>query len=145
MEQNVIEKIMSFHNVMIDSSIINSDQIRKLVESLVYVIDNNIEGDVVEFGCYVGESSKYLRKTLDTINSEKQLFVYDSFEGLPPLSKYEEGTGWKPSTLKTTQEVLINNFESNGLVPPLITKGWFKDVPEENLPDKISFAFLDKF
>ena len=143
MEQNVIEKIMSFHNVMIDSSIINSDQIRKLVESLVYVIDNNIEGDVVEFGCYVGESSKYLRKTLDTINSEKQLFVYDSFEGLPPLSKYEEGTGWRPSTLKTTQEVLINNFERNGLVPPRITKGWFKDVPEENLPDKISFAFLD--
>lgn len=143
MEQNVVQKIMSFHNVMIDSSIINSDQVRKLVESLVYVINNNIEGDVVEFGCYVGESSKYLRKTLDVLNSEKQLFVYDSFEGLPPLSKYEEGTGWRPSTLKTTQEVLINNFERNGLVPPRITKGWFKDVSEENLPDKISFAFLD--
>jgi O-methyltransferase len=143
MDKNVVNQIMSFHNEMVDSSIINSNQIQKLVESLVEVVQNNIEGDVVEFGCYVGESSKYLRKSLDILGSDKLLYVYDSFEGLPPLSEYEKGTGWRPFTLKTTEQVLVNNFQKNGLVPPLITKGWFKDVPEDKLPNKIAFAFLD--
>jgi len=128
---------------MVDSSIINSNQVQKLVESLVRVIENKIEGDVVEFGCYVGESSKYLRKTLDTLNSDKKLYVYDSFEGLPPLSQYEENTGWRPYTLKTSQDVLIENFQNNNLEIPIITKGWFKDVELSKIPDKISFAFLD--
>jgi O-methyltransferase len=143
MDKNVVNQIMSFHNEMVDSSIINSNQIQKLVESLVEVVQNNIEGDVVEFGCYVGESSKYLRKSLDILGSDKLLYVYDSFEGLPPLSEYEKGTEWRPFTLKTTEQVLVNNFQKNGLVPPLITKGWFKDVPEDKLPNKIAFAFLD--
>lgn len=143
MDNNVVSKIMSFHNNMVDSSIINSNQVQKLVESLVRVIENKIEGDVVEFGCYVGESSKYLRKTLDTLNSDKKLYVYDSFEGLPPLSQYEENTGWRPYTLKTSQDVLIENFQNNNLEIPIITKGWFKDVELSKIPDKISFAFLD--
>lgn len=134
---------MSFDNNMVDSSIINSNQVEKLVESLVQVIENDVEGDVVEFGCYVGESSKYLRKTLETLNSTKKLYVYDSFEGLPPLSKYEENTGWRPYTLKTSQDVLIKNFQDNNLELPIITKGWFKDVDTKDIPEKISFAFLD--
>jgi hypothetical protein len=38
-------------------------------------INQNIDGDVVEFGCYVGESSKYLMKTLLETNSSKKLYV----------------------------------------------------------------------
>jgi len=139
----MINKIISFNNNRIDSSIINSDQIKNLVFYLLDTIDNNIEGDIVEFGCYVGESSKYLMKTLLETNSNKKLFVYDSFEGLPPLSKWEEGTGWRSGTLKSTEEILISNFENNNLPIPVIHKDWFKDVPEEKIPEKISFAFLD--
>jgi len=139
----MVEKILSFENNQIDSSIINSEQIKKLIEFLLKSIEENVEGDVVEFGCYVGESSKYLMKTLVETNSNKKLFVYDSFEGLPDLSEWEKNTGWRPGTLKTSEEVLISNFKQNNLPLPIIHKDWFKNVPEYKVPEKISFAFLD--
>ena len=138
-----IENIINFSNIKIDSSIINSNQIENLVKYLIDSIEDNVEGDVVEFGCYVGESSKYLMKTLITTNSTKKLYVYDSFEGLPELSKWEEGTGWRAGTLKSTEEILISNFTQNNLPLPIIHKDWFKNVPQNKLPEKISFAFLD--
>jgi O-methyltransferase len=110
---------------------------------LLDTIENNIDGDVVELGCYVGESSKYLMKTLIETNSNKKLYVYDSFEGLPDLSKWEINTGWRPRTLVTSEDVLTSNFIENNLPTPIITKGWFCDIPENRLPEKISFAFLD--
>ena len=137
----MIETILKFDNHVVEYGMNNVSQIEKLVESLLTVIDNNIEGDVVEFGCYVGESSKYLMKTLVETNSNKKLFVYDSFEGLPELSKWEENTGWTPGTLKTTEEVLISNFTKNNLPIPFIHKDWFKNVPHYKIPQKISFAF----
>jgi O-methyltransferase len=141
--ENILNKIMNFHNKQVDSSIINGEQIKKLVEYLLDTIDNNIDGDVVELGCYVGESSKYLMKTLVETNSNKKLYVYDSFEGLPDLSKWEINTGWKPRTLVTSEDILTSNFIENNLPTPIITKGWFYDIPENKLPEKISFAFLD--
>jgi O-methyltransferase len=138
-----LNNIINFPNIKIEPSIINEDQIENLVFYLLDSIDNNIEGDVVEFGCYVGESSKYLTKTLIELESEKKLYVYDSFEGLPPLSKWEENSGWRAGTLKSSEEVLISNFEQNNLPLPIIHKDWFKNVPEDKIPEKISFAFLD--
>jgi len=140
---NYLNKIMTFHNKQVDSSIIDVNQVRKLVEYLLDTIENKIEGDVVELGCYVGESSKYLMNTLVETNSDKKLYVYDSFEGLPDLSKWEMNTGWRPRTLVTSQDVLTDNFIQNNLPTPIITKGWFRDIPEDKLPEKISFAFLD--
>jgi O-methyltransferase len=140
---SLLQEIRGFNNTKVDPTIINNEQLDQIVIHALDVIERGIEGDVVEFGCYVGESSKYLRKTLDVTKSNKDLYVYDSFEGLPPLSKHEEGMGWRPGTLNTTEEVLIKNFRDNGLKPPYTCKGWFKDVPDYRVPDKICFAFLD--
>jgi O-methyltransferase len=139
----VLNKILNFPNKKIDPSIINDEQIKNLVTFLIKSIEEGVDGDVVEFGCYVGESSKYLIKTLIEMGSEKILYVYDSFEGLPPLSKWEENSGWKAGTLKSTEEILSSNFIQNDLPIPIIHKDWFKDVPEDKIPEKISFAFLD--
>lgn len=140
---DLLKIIRGFKNNKVDPTIINDDQLDYLVSYLLDAIKNGIHGDVVEFGCYVGESSKYLRKTLVETESSKKLYVYDSFDGLPPLGEHEKGMGWTPGTLKTTEEILINNFKDNDLEPPIITKGWFKDIQPENIPNKICFAFLD--
>ena len=139
----MLETILNFENKKIDHGMNTPDQVNNLVKTLYSLIENNVEGDVVELGCYVGESSKYLMKTLLETNSKKNLFVYDSFEGLPDLSKWEENTGWRPRTLNTTEEVLIQNFRENKLPLPIIHKDWFKNIPEYKIPDKICFAFLD--
>ena len=138
-----IEKILNFNNNKIEWGMHNNEQIEKLVECLFRIINSDLDGDIVEFGCYVGESSKYLMKTLLETNSNKKLYVYDSFEGLPDLSKWEENSGWRPRTLKTTEDILIQNFEQNSLPIPIIHKDWFKDIPDYKIPEKICFAFLD--
>lgn len=138
-----ISDILGFNNKQVDGSIINSEQIKNLVNYLLETIENEVDGDVVEFGCYVGESSKYLMKCIEMTESDKKLFVYDSFDGLPELSKWEENSGWRPGTLKSTEEILIKNFEQNNITVPIIHKDWFKNVPEDKIPEKISFAFLD--
>ena len=139
----LINKIRTFRNSKVDASIISEDQLDYLVLYALDAVEKGIEGDFVEFGCYVGESSKYLRKTLDETKSNKDLYVYDSFEGLPPLSKWEENTGWRAGTLNVSEEILIKNFRDNNLKPPYTNKGWFKDIPDYRIPDKIAFAFLD--
>lgn len=139
----MINKILGFDNKQVDPIIINFNQITNLVKYLYNSIEDNIEGDIVELGCYVGESSKYLMKTLVETKSTKKLYVYDSFEGLPNLSKWEENSGWVSGTLKTSQDVLIENFNQNNLPIPNIHKDWFKNIPSNKLPEKISFAFLD--
>lgn len=138
---NKIDAILGQQDIPVDAGMINNEQKRELIQALCGVLDEEVEGDVVELGCYVGESSKYLRRTLNAYTSDKQLYVYDSFEGLPPLHECEKDCGWRAGTLKTTKEVLIKNFIVNQLAPPIITKGWFKDITR--LPDKICFAFLD--
>jgi hypothetical protein len=82
-------------------------------------------------------------KTILETNSNKKLYVYDSFEGLPDLSDWEINSGWKPGTLNTTEEVLIRNFKQNNLPIPIIHKDWFKNIPDYKIPEKICFAFLD--
>lgn len=140
---NTADILLKRPNTCVDASIISREQIRVIISLLESTISQNITGDVVEFGCFVGESSKYLRMMLDYKLSNKTLYVYDSFEGLPELSDYERNTGWRAGTLKTSQDILLQNFEQNGLRPPIITKGWFKDVPDSSIPNKISFGFLD--
>lgn len=142
-DSKIADLLLNRPNNTVDGSIISREQIRVLLSVLDSVLQKNIPGDVVEFGCYVGESSKYLRMMLDYYRSDKNLYVYDSFEGLPPLSKYEENTGWRAGTLKTSEDILLSNFYNNGLRPPVVTKGWFKDISDSNIPDCISFAFLD--
>lgn len=138
-----MEEILKFNNIKIDSSIINEEQISFLVKVLSNTINESIDGDVVELGCYVGESSKLLMRTLEYYGSDKKLYVYDSFEGLPELSEWEKQSGWRPGTLKSTEEILISNFVQNNLPVPIIHKGWFNEIPNEKIPEKISFAFLD--
>jgi len=140
---SIIESILNFENNKIEAGMNTPEQVEQLVINLHKVIDNNLDGDVVEFGCFVGESSKYLMKTLVETKVNKNLYVYDSFEGLPDLSKWEENTGWRPRTLKTSEEILIQNFKQNNLPIPIIHKDWFKNVPDYKIPEKICFAFLD--
>ena len=130
-------------NNQIDGSIVSQDQIRIIISVLENILIQKKDGDIVEFGCYAGESSKYIRMMMDHHLSDKKLYVYDSFEGLPPLSSYEENTGWRAGTLKTSEDILLSNFYKNGLKPPIVTKGWFNKLQAHQIPDKICFAFLD--
>ena len=128
-----------------------SDQMNKkrltiILRQLEAALAVDIEGDIVEFGCFSGTTSLFIRRLLDLKLSNRQFHVYDSFKGLPDKTIKDAsvaGSNFKAGELKTSKKELINNFKRASLKPPIIHKGWFNEVKAKELPNNIVFAFLD--
>lgn len=62
-------------------------RIFSLCEAVQYVVDNNIEGDVVECGVWKGGSMMAVAETLlGAGDSRRNLYLFDTFEGMAPPS-----------------------------------------------------------
>lgn len=123
---------------------VDSGEIAVIMRELKGVINRGIDGDVVEFGCYVGTTSVYIATMLEY--TSKKFYVYDSFEGLPEKSSKDIsplGEQFKPGELCATKKQFIRNLIQAGAPLPIIKKGWFSDLTSNDVPDKIAFAFLD--
>jgi len=124
---------------------ISEGEIRTIVRELSSVIGNKIDGDVVEFGCYLGTTSIHISKQLG-IHSLRKFYVYDSFEGLPDKSDKDQsalGVNFKAGELLATKKQFIRNLNAAKVRLPIIKKGWFNELAGDDIPDKICFAFLD--
>ncbi|MDO5452065.1 MAG: TylF/MycF/NovP-related O-methyltransferase [Candidatus Saccharibacteria bacterium] len=106
-----------------------------------------IEGDVVEFGCYRGDTSLLFQEILRTEAPKKRLWLYDSFEGLPEKTTEDvsvAGDKFRKGELAATKKGVIDKFRHAGLRVPIIKKGYFEDLDaEKDVPEKICFGFLD--
>lgn len=123
---------------------VTTDEITIIMRELEKVLANNVPGDIVEFGCYVGTTSVFLAKRLQTTN--RQLYLYDSFEGLPDKTSKDHspaGEQFKTGELHAAKKTLIKNLRQANVPMPIIKKGWFSDVSPEEVPKTIAFAFLD--
>lgn len=119
----------------------DTDRIIELAKSVL-----NVEGDYVEFGCYKGDTSLLLADIVFSGPSRARLFIYDSFEGLPEKGEADKsvlGVAFRGGELAVTKREVKERFLRAGLPVPVIKKGWFKDLTEADLPEKIAFAFLD--
>lgn len=123
---------------------VNINEIEIILRELSKVIDSGIEGDVVEFGCYVGTTTVFLSNRLSTTGNK--LYVYDSFDGLPEKTREDAspiGAQFSAGQLKATKKQLIKNLQHAHVPMPIIKKAWFSDLKPDDIPDKIAFAFLD--
>lgn len=104
-------------------------------------------GDLVELGCYQGDTSLLLAELISGLRGEKRLWIYDSFEGLPEKTTNDfsvAGAAFKKGELFVTKREVKARFLRANLPVPVIKKGWFEDLdPEKDLPKQICFAFLD--
>lgn len=103
-----------------------------------------IPGDFVELGCYKGDTSLMLTEVIK--DSDKKLYIYDSFEGLPEKSTEDKsvlGENFVAGALLVSKREVKERFLRAGLKVPVIKKAWFFELDFKDLPDKISFAFLD--
>ena len=107
---------------------------------------SQLDGDVVEFGCYAGDTSVLLAQALQA-SPQKWLWLYDSFAGLPEKTANDHSAnGWrfKAGALKADASTVQHKFRKYRLPEPVIKQAWFQDLhPDEDLPSKICFALLD--
>lgn len=132
-----------------------------LLQELTKTLTHNIPGDVVEFGCYKADTSVLYQKLLESMGhggsilsenqanqtSQKILWLYDSFEGLPAKTREDNsaaGDAFQAGELLVTKREVIEKFKKMGLKLPKIKKAFFDDLDIiYDIPEKISYAFLD--
>ena len=149
---------MSWKNDQVSEG--ETQKIMELAESCL-----KVPGDFVEMGCYRGDTSLLLAELLveksggklwktgvkevekdESGKEAKRLWIYDSFEGLPEKGTQDKsvlGALFRGGELAVTKREVKLRFLKAGLPVPVIKKAWFKDLMEEDLPEQISFAFLD--
>ncbi len=125
----------------------NNDQVSKTETDKILEVARGcltVPGDFVELGCYKGDTSLLLAEILK--GTGKQLYIYDSFEGLPEKTAADEsvaGKDFKGGELFVTKREVKERFLRANLPVPIIKKAWFNELTDADLPEKIAFAFLD--
>jgi O-methyltransferase len=124
-----------------------NDQVSEIeTEKIIELARNQLscQGDFVELGCYKGDTSLLLAEVLK--GTEKKLWIYDSFEGLPEKSEADEsalGMNFKGGELYVTKREVKERFLRAGLPVPVIKKAWFSELTGKDLPEEVALAFLD--
>jgi hypothetical protein len=108
----------------------------------------NVDGDVLEVGCYLGGTAALSRHFLDGIGSTKTYMVVDTFEGFVPDQ-------WAQDEAAGTSADLARHFSSNsveltrwvlnrhGASEVKISPGDITKMPDESLPSHLSACLLD--
>jgi O-methyltransferase len=127
---------------------VTRERLGAVLRELERVLQQKTPGDIVEFGCYIGTTSLFLRRLLDEYeqSSHRELHVYDSFAGLPEKSAQDSspaGEQFKAGALNVGKKQLLREFQKANLAPPIVHKGWFKELSAKDVPKHIAFAFLD--
>ncbi len=108
------------------------------------IVKRGISGDFVECGvCNGGSAAAFAIAFKQT---QKKIWLYDSFEGLPQSGEKDgveasKHTGQCVGSISKVQECMM----LAGLHPEdyIIRKGWFKDSFMQPLPEKISILHID--
>lgn len=121
-----------------DTSVLLGKLLQKLTKSTpVYPVENPVENS-------------------QPFASSKHLWIYDSFAGLPEKTREDAsgaGANFKAGELSVTKREVIEKLRKHGLktssspIPDassvIVKKAWFDDLTDQDLPEKIAFAFCD--
>lgn len=68
-----------------EDTMTSPERILALCEAVSHVCRNDIQGDIVECGVWKGGSMSAIARTLESLRaSDRQLWMYDTFEGMSP-------------------------------------------------------------
>ena len=139
------------------------ERVNALLQSVVYITENNIDGEIVECGVWKGGSCMAVAiKLMELEQKTREIWLYDTFEGMtePTNHDIEIETGKKGKELldgidKNTdkynmwayapQEVVINNMKKTGYPIDNIKyiAGNVEKTLKERKPKKIALLRLD--
>ena len=141
---NITDQLLAKHPIISDQ--VDAKELGALLRELEKLLRNGVTGNIVEFGCYVGTTSLFIRQLLDAYDFAGEFHVYDSFMGLPEKTQADAsaaGEQFKAGELLAPRKTFIQNFKKASLKLPIIHKGWFADFSPDDVPESIIFAFFD--
>ena len=141
---NKTDQLLAAYPIISDQ--VDIKELGALLRELEKVLRSGATGSIVEFGCYVGTTSLFIRRLLDAYSFAGEFHVYDSFAGLPEKTSQDTsavGEQFKAGELLAPRKTLVQNFRKANLQLPIIHKSWFADLTTDDAPENIIFAFFD--
>lgn len=127
-----------------------------IYQSLKYINDENIEGDIVECGVYNGNTMAFIGEISDEFNLNKKIWGYDTFDGFVENSFTDKDIDFKTgkkviydsSDIYYSLNEVKNNIKQNNnknFQKYIFIEGNILETLniKENFPNKISFLRLD--
>lgn len=139
----------------------SEERLYAVYQSVSYIINNEIEGDIVECGVWRGGSTMCgLYKLVSTGNAHRSIYLYDTYEGMAEPGKKDTGIFGESALdeFNRTKKGSIgsdwcladitdvtNNVKQTGypLERILFVKGKVEDTIPQTIPDKIAILRLD--
>ena len=137
-----------FQGQLLISDQVSAADVALVWQELAALLKVGVPGAVVEFGCYAGTTSLFIRRLLDEAgeSARREFHVYDSFAGLPEKSSQDQsaaGADFQAGKLSVSKKEFLSQFRAAHLTPPTVHKGWFSELIPKDVPEQIAFAFLD--
>ena len=142
-------------------SMVSIERLWAVISATKYIVENNIEGDLVECGVWRGGCSIAIARTLEKLESEKKVYLFDTFEGMTKPTNFDRDAidsnsakiKFKESQKENYNEwcyASLQDVKNSFLKYDLISnaqfiKGDVKETlkDEKNIPKKISLLRLD--
>jgi hypothetical protein len=109
---------------------IGMGQLDNMQSCIVDVIEKGVPGDLLEAGVWRGGMTIFMRAVLRAYGEQdRQVWVADSFEGLPVPDASSESYGWQAGEVAVSIDSVRENFDRYGLLDGQVTllKGFFSD------------------
>jgi O-methyltransferase len=131
------------------------ERVYALRESVKYIIRHNVPGSIVECGVWKGGSMMAVAKTLLELETERDLYLFDTFEGMPPPTAVDVDLyGVQADVLLKTNPMtpaiapfkeVCRNMYSTGYNPARINlvRGKVEDTLPRAAPREIALLRLD--
>ena len=99
-----------------------------------------IDGDVAEFGVYKGHTAAAIDRVLSQTNSDKQLYLFDSFAGMPEIT-HDLDRAWDQGELAAPVKHVRDLFSGSPQVH--IVPGFFSETLPDYADLRFSFCHVD--
>lgn len=137
------------------------ERVSVLAEAVRYIVNNNVEGSMVECGVWKGGSSMAMALTLKEMGDEsRDIFLYDTFAGMSAPTDEDVSSIWGKASdtfsiksisenssdwCMSTLDEVKNNLKTTSYPEEKIqyVQGKVEDTIPETIPKKIALLRLD--
>ncbi len=146
---------------LVPLSMVTIERLWAVISATKYIVENNIEGDFVECGVWRGGCSIAIARTLKKLDSEKKIYLFDTFEGMTEPTEFDKNAlnsnsakikfqnlqkenynEWCYASLQDVKKSFLKyELTSNAKFIKGDVSETLKD--EKNIPKKISLLRLD--
>ncbi len=128
-------------------SMCSSARLRGLYRAVRYVVKHEVPGDIVECGSARGGSAALMALTLRRLGSQRKLWLFDTFEGLPAPSSqdpdFELADLFTGSCVGTLDEVQDLFYRLNIADDATFVKGLFQETLPVTSIQQIAVLHID--